>query len=147
MAVFAHLAEVVIPAAPGLPGRANDQMVAPEFQFDLVVEAAVFQKRSGYTNAARITNLNKGSLHQNVSALIAGFISDYENGYTMSTDAGTEPALRVMALHALAYCERLFYLEELEEIRLADAAVYAGRRLHEDLATDDGEVVNLTLES
>ncbi len=35
--------------------------------------------------------------------------------------------LRVMALHALAYCERLFYLEEVEEIRLADAAVFAGR--------------------
>ena len=24
--------------------------------------------------------------------------------------------IRVMALHALAYCERLFYLEEVEEI-------------------------------
>src|SRR5579862_7325046 len=38
--------------------------------------------------------------------------------------------IRVMALHALAYCERLFYLEEVEEIRVADAAVYAGRTLH-----------------
>lgn len=27
--------------------------------------------------------------------------------------------IRVMALHALAYCERLFYLEEVEEIRIA----------------------------
>lgn len=34
---------------------------------------------------------------------------------------------RVMALHALGYCERLFYLEEVEEIRLADASVHAGR--------------------
>ncbi|MBI4700881.1 MAG: type I-MYXAN CRISPR-associated endonuclease Cas1 [Deltaproteobacteria bacterium] len=34
------------------------------------------------------------------------------------------PTLRVMALHALAYCERLFYLEEVEEIRVADAAVF-----------------------
>jgi CRISPR-associated protein Cas1 len=42
--------------------------------------------------------------------------------------------LRVMALHALLYCERLFYLEEVEEIRVADAAVYAGRELHEGLA-------------
>lgn len=41
-----------------------------------------------------------------------------------------EPLTRVMALHALAYCERLFYLEEVEEIRIADAAVYAGRTLH-----------------
>lgn len=31
------------------------------------------------------------------------------------------PLTRVMALHALAYCERLFYLEEVEEIRVADA--------------------------
>ncbi len=44
-----------------------------------------------------------------------------------------EPLIRVMALHALAYCERLFYLEEVEEIRLADANVYSGRRLHEQL--------------
>lgn len=42
-----------------------------------------------------------------------------------------------MALHALAYCERLFYLEEVEEIRIADAAVYAGRTLHEDLKGTD----------
>ena len=44
-----------------------------------------------------------------------------------------EPLIRVMALHALAYCERLFYLEEVEEIRVANANVYAGRRLHEGL--------------
>ena len=43
-------------------------------------------------------------------------------------------SIRVMALHALAYCERLFYLEEVEEIRIADDAVYAGRTLHEELA-------------
>jgi CRISPR-associated protein Cas1 len=35
-----------------------------------------------------------------------------------------------MSLHALAYCERLFYLEEVEEMRVADDRVYAGRRLH-----------------
>lgn len=51
-----------------------------------------------------------------------------------------------MALHALVYCERLFYLEEVEEIRVADAAVFAGRTLHEDL-DEPGEVVELTLES
>lgn len=39
-----------------------------------------------------------------------------------------EPPIRVMALHALLYCERLFYLEEVEELRVADHAVYAGRR-------------------
>lgn len=41
-----------------------------------------------------------------------------------------EPPVRVMALHALAYCERLFYLEEVEELRVANARVYAGRALH-----------------
>ncbi len=43
------------------------------------------------------------------------------------------PLIRVMALHALVYCERLFYLEEVEEIRVADGNVYAGRRLHDKL--------------
>ncbi|MGA3115808.1 MAG: CRISPR-associated endonuclease Cas1 [Syntrophobacteraceae bacterium] len=54
-----------------------------------------------------------------------------------------EPLIRVMALHALAYCERLFYLEEVEEIRLADANVYSGRRLHEQL---DKGAENYTVE-
>ena len=36
-----------------------------------------------------------------------------------------------MALHALSYCERLFYLEEVEELRVADHSVHAGRTLHE----------------
>ena len=58
-----------------------------------------------------------------------------------------QPTPRVMALHALAYCERLFYLEEVEEIRIAAAAVYAGRRLHEELTADEGEHVSLMLES
>lgn len=47
--------------------------------------------------------------------------------------------LRVMSLHALLYCERLFYLEEVEEIRVADHAVYAGRRLHEEVVPLDDE--------
>lgn len=65
----------------------------------------------------------------------------------MSMETLSDPLIRVMALHALAYCERLFYLEEVEEIRIADAAVYAGRRLHEELAADEGEIVSLVLES
>src|SRR5437899_807320 len=56
------------------------------------------------------------------------------------------PTLRVMALHALAYCERLFYLEEIEELRVADEAVWAGRRLHVEL-DEPADVVELTLES
>src|SRR3954452_13193860 len=60
--------------------------------------------------------------------------------------ASTDPPLRVMSLHALAYCHRLFYLEEVEEIRVADARVYAGRELHASLAADeDGERTQLEL--
>ncbi len=66
----------------------------------------------------------------------------------MTSDSPShEPTIRVIALHALAYCERLFYLEEVEEIRIADEAVYAGRRLHEELAADEGEIISLVLES
>jgi CRISP-associated protein Cas1 len=58
-----------------------------------------------------------------------------------------EPLVRVMALHALAYCERLFYLEEVEEIRVADANLYAGRRMHEELeGTADRYTVELASE-
>lgn len=53
--------------------------------------------------------------------------------------AEIDPPIRVMALHALLYCERLFYLEEVEEIRVADDRVYAGRRLHDDVAGLDEE--------
>ncbi len=60
-----------------------------------------------------------------------------------------EPLLSVASLHALAYCERLFYLEEVERIRLADAAVFAGRRLHveEIEREEEGEWTKLVLES
>jgi len=61
-----------------------------------------------------------------------------------------DPFIRVMALHALAYCERLFYLEEVEEIRIADASVYAGRTLHEELRQaeeEKGEWTSLMLSS
>ena len=58
------------------------------------------------------------------------------------------PPVRVMALHALAYCRRLFYLEEVEEIRVASDRVYAGRHLHAALEADeDGESVSVELSS
>src|SRR5438105_2619069 len=61
---------------------------------------------------------------------------------------GHEPPVRVMALHALAYCPRLFYLEEVEEIRVADERVYAGRQLHAALEADEeGEAVSVELSS
>jgi len=42
-----------------------------------------------------------------------------------------EDTIRVSALHA--YCPRLFFLEEVEGLRVADEAVFAGRRLHVEL--------------
>jgi CRISPR-associated protein Cas1 len=57
-------------------------------------------------------------------------------------------SIRVSALHALAYCPRLFYLEEVEELYTQDAAVFAGRRLHVELEKQEGEEwENLFLES
>jgi len=56
--------------------------------------------------------------------------------------------IRVSALHALAYCPRLFYLEEVEELYTQNAAVFAGRRLHEELEPEEGEIwEDLFLES
>ncbi|MCP3103966.1 type I-MYXAN CRISPR-associated endonuclease Cas1 [Myxococcus sp. K15C18031901] len=57
-----------------------------------------------------------------------------------------EQTLRVHSLHALAYCERLFYLEEVEELRVTDAAMFAGRRLHVQLQ-EEGERVELEVSS
>jgi len=58
------------------------------------------------------------------------------------------PPLRVMALHALAYCPRLFYFEEVEQIRVADERVYAGRELHAGLAAaEDADWASLEFTS
>lgn len=55
--------------------------------------------------------------------------------------------LRVCALHAFAYCPRLFYLEEVEELYTQDAAVFAGRQLHEKIEQqEDEEWLDLYLE-
>jgi len=56
-----------------------------------------------------------------------------------ASDDTTEPTLRVSALHAMAYCPRLFYLEEVEELYTQDAAVFAGRRLHAELERKEDE--------
>lgn len=56
--------------------------------------------------------------------------------------------IRVSALHAIAYCPRLFYLEEVEELYTQNAAVFAGRRLHAQLEKqEDEEWEELFLES
>ncbi|URR34993.1 type I-MYXAN CRISPR-associated endonuclease Cas1 [Thermosynechococcus sp. HN-54] len=41
--------------------------------------------------------------------------------------------LRVSSLRAFAYCRRLFYLEEVEELYTQNESVFAGRRLHAEL--------------
>ncbi|MGF1496593.1 MAG: type I-MYXAN CRISPR-associated endonuclease Cas1 [Elainellaceae cyanobacterium] len=68
----------------------------------------------------------------------------------ISAEAVVEPqeTIRVNALHALTYCPRLYYLEEVEELYTQDAAVFAGRRLHVELEKDeDGEWQQLVLEN
>ena len=60
----------------------------------------------------------------------------------------SQDTIRVNALHALSYCPRLYYLEEVEELYTQDAAVFAGRRLHVELERDeDGEWQQFVLEN
>ncbi len=66
----------------------------------------------------------------------------------LNEPATKQGTIRVSALHALAYCSRLFYLEEVEELYTQDAAVFAGRRLHVELEKqEDEEWEELFLES
>lgn len=59
-----------------------------------------------------------------------------------------QPTIKVSGLHAIAYCPRLFYLEEVEGLYTQDAAVFAGRRLHVNLEQEEeGEWEDLYLES
>jgi len=58
------------------------------------------------------------------------------------------PSLRVESLHALAYCTRLFYFQEVERISVPHERVFAGRQLHAALEADEeGEAVALELAS
>jgi CRISP-associated protein Cas1 len=57
----------------------------------------------------------------------------------ISNPATETETIRVSALHALAYCPRLYYLEEVEELYTQDAAVFAGRRLHAELEKQEDE--------
>jgi len=78
-----------------------------------------------------MTNLRDGKM-----------LADGKPPATTGTADTAHALTRVMALHAVAYCERLFYLEEIEEIdeveeiRIADERVYAGRILHQTLPDD-----------
>lgn len=64
----------------------------------------------------------------------------------MFDDEIDQPVLRAESLHALSYCHRLFYLQEVERLSSPDAALWAGRTLHVEL-DEPGEVVEMTLES
>lgn len=58
------------------------------------------------------------------------------------------PALRVESLHALAYCQRLFYFQEVERISVPHENIFAGRELHTSLEADEeGEKTSLELSS
>lgn len=76
-------------------------------------------------------------------------LNTINNDSNTSDNYQTETMLPVHGLHALAYCERLFYLENVENLRLADAAVFAGRRLHAQIEKeeDGDEWVTLTLQN
>ncbi len=57
-----------------------------------------------------------------------------------------DPLLRVISLHDLNDCQRLFYLTEVEGLQAPNAAIFAGRELHASLAADeDGERTQLEL--
>lgn len=70
-----------------------------------------------------------------------------EDFWFVSEDIGTDPApeslavdeewVRVMGLHSLTYCERLYYLEEVEGLLVANERVYAGRSLHKERTAPD----------
>lgn len=67
---------------------------------------------------------------------------------TITSPADSQETIRVSALHALAYCPRLFYLEEVEELYTQDDRVFAGRKLHVEIEKNEGdEWVSLTLEN
>ncbi|HIK50240.1 MAG TPA: type I-MYXAN CRISPR-associated endonuclease Cas1 [Oscillatoriales cyanobacterium M59_W2019_021] len=59
--------------------------------------------------------------------------------YFLPNSTEKQETLRISSLHALAYCPRLFYLEEVEELYTQNAEVFAGRRLHTELEKQEDE--------
>ena len=55
--------------------------------------------------------------------------------------------IRVSALHALTYCERLYYLQHVEDISTPDHRVHAGRTLHDSEVDKNREWQSLELSS
>ena len=59
----------------------------------------------------------------------------------------TSHFIRVSALHAITYCERLYYLQHVEEISAPDERVHAGRTLHDSEVDKNREWQSLELSS
>ena len=55
-------------------------------------------------------------------------------------DSEFQKFIRVMGIHSFTYCERLFYLEEVEEILIADERVFEGRTLHEEIKVENEDI-------
>ena len=68
---------------------------------------------------------------------------DRTHGSGSTPQEDSADLLPVMALHALAYCPRLFYLENVEGQRVANAKVYAGRELHSALERKHGDSIQV----
>ncbi|MDE0219870.1 MAG: Dna2/Cas4 domain-containing protein [Spirochaetaceae bacterium] len=62
-------------------------------------------------------------------------------------DGESSHVLRVSALHALTYCERLYYLQHVEDISTPDDRVHAGRTLHDAEVGGNREWQSLELAS
>ena len=61
--------------------------------------------------------------------------------------SGGPHVIRVSALHALTYCERLYYLQHVEDISTPDHRVHAGRTLHDSEVDKNREWQSLELSS
>ena len=61
--------------------------------------------------------------------------------------SGDPHVIRVSALHALTYCERLYYLQHVEDIGTPDHRVHAGRTLHDSEVDKNREWQSLELSS
>lgn len=81
------------------------------------------------------------------SQAMAQTLEQSKQSRTPTQQQTSQDSLRVSALHAFAYCPRLFYLEEVEELYTQNSSVFAGRRLHDQLESqEEGEWLDLYLE-
>jgi len=57
-----------------------------------------------------------------------------------------QPLLRVIGLHDLNYCHRLFYITEVENLQSPNDLIFAGGELHKSLEdeSDDPDLVERT---